>query len=230
MNTSYIQWCNENEGRKFPIAETATAVSSAGQMLPSDIIADLQLMVPPTYTNVRVSAVWVTRDMTSIAIVADEGPLAFAICLRAGYRPYTAVALQPMPGVANVSGHVVFGAYRFVSRQHWLFDNAGQSGLDISAMKLVAPLPVTSMRKLGDASNEFVDQLVTLLGGGNSKVYAHETDEQTIVVEITPASARSAFLGPCFKSAERGDCPVPAVRKINNVCGDQDGILTLVIK
>ena len=44
---SYIQWCNENEGRAYPIAEGASQVDVRGNRLPTDILADACIMVPP---------------------------------------------------------------------------------------------------------------------------------------------------------------------------------------
>jgi hypothetical protein len=230
MNTQFTQWCNENEGRAYPIGEYASGVDDTGAQLPTDILADLCLMVPPIYREAYVSSVWITPTLLGLSIAHADRPLASVMLNRATYQPHTAVALQPMPGVENLSGWVVFGNYRFTVRKRWLFSTYEQSGIDTRAIKLVEPLPVTSMRKLGDPVSTYADRIVKLVGGGYVEVVPHETDPQCIVVRLTPASAQGLFAGPCFKLAARGDCDNPPLRQINGVCPDENGIITLVFE
>jgi hypothetical protein len=230
MNTQFTQWCNENEGRAYPLAEEASGIDNTGASLPTDILADLHLMVPPTYRNAYISSVWITPTLIGLSIAHADLPLASVMLNRTTYRPYTAVALQPMPGVENLSGWVVFGNYRFTVRKRWLFSTPAQSGIDARTIKLVDPLPITSMRKLGDPVTVYADRIVKLIGGGYIEVVPHETDPQCIVVRLTPAGAQELFAGPCFRLAARGDCDSPPLRQINGVCPDEDGVITLVFE
>ena len=59
-STAYIGWCNENEGRAYPISETATQIDVYGNMLPTNILADMCVAIPPEYADVYVAAVSVT--------------------------------------------------------------------------------------------------------------------------------------------------------------------------
>jgi hypothetical protein len=227
MNKQFQQWCNENEGRAYPIAETATCVDDTGNSLPTDLLVDLHLMVDPQYRSAYVSSVWITPTLLGLSITHAGQPLASAMVNRTTYKPYTAVPLQPMPGVANLSGWVVFGNYRFTVRKRWIFSSAAQALIDNRAVKTVAPLPVTSMRKLGDDASVYADRIVKLFGGGYVRVIPHESDPQVIVVEVSPEGAQELFAGPCFKLAERGDCDTPILRQINGVCPNAQGIITL---
>ena len=226
--SDYIQWCNENEGRHYPLAEAATLVANDGTVLPTDIIADLHLMVDASYRNVYISSVWITPTLLGISIAHAGVALASVMINRDTYVPYTAVPLQPMPGVLTLSGWVVFGNYRYTVRTRWLFDGVVQSGLDLRAVKVVTAPPVTTIRKLGAAAL-YTEKVVKLEGGGYLKLRAHETDPQVILVELD-ASAMSLFVSPCLSLAERNECGSPALRQINGVCPDANGVITLVIE
>ena len=52
IQPNYMQWCNENEGRAYPVAETAGRVSDSGQPLPDDILVDLGILVAPGFTGI----------------------------------------------------------------------------------------------------------------------------------------------------------------------------------
>lgn len=229
MNTAYIQWCNENEGRHYPLAEHATLVDNNGLVLPNDIIADLSMMVAPAYRDAYVSSVWVTPQLLGVSIAHAGAALASVMVDRTTYVPYTAVPLQGMPALESFSGWIVFGNYKYTARQRWLFDSPAQSGIELRAIKSIDTLPVTAIRKLGASDTLSASKLVKLVGSGYLKIYKHETDPQTIVIDLDP-SARSLFLGPCFTLAEQGDCGTPPLRSINGVCPGADGMITLVLE
>lgn len=228
MDITQQQWFNENEGRSYPIAETATGVDNNGVSLPNDIVVDLSIMLPTDYEDAYISSVWVTTHLIGLSITHEDKALASVMVKRDDYTPYSAVPLTPMPGTTNVSGWVAFGNNRTIGK--WLFDGSTQSGLEEKAKHALAPLPVTSMRKLGGATSQFADQLVTLAAAGYIEIEAHPTDSQIIIVKLGTPTVRSLFLGPCNTLADLGDCGVPPLRKINNVCGDAEGVVTIVLE
>lgn len=228
MNTAYIQWCNENEGRHYPLAEHATLVDNNGLVLPNDIIADLSITVAPAYRDAYVSSVWVTPQLLGVSIAHANMALASVLINRSTYTPYTAIPLQAMPALESFSGWIVFGNYKYTARQRWLFSSTAQSGIEMRAIKLIDDLPVVSIRKLGASDIVAASKVVKLVGAGYLRVYKHETDPQAIVVDLN-ADSRALFLGPCFTLAEQGDCGTPPLRSINGVCPNDDGIITLVL-
>lgn len=229
MKQAHIEWCNENEGRAYPIDERATCIDDSGRILPTAIIADLQIMLPPAYAAAYISSVWVTRTLTGLSLTHANQPLASVVVDRTIYTPYTAVALQPMPGMANVSGCVVLGGYRYHGDARWLFKGVEQSGIADRAKVINSVLPVTGIRKSGGAAESAARSLVRVIGDGYIQLLPHETDPNTIVVTLREGD-RSLFVGPCVTLADHGDCGTPPIRSINGVCPDASGILHVEIE
>jgi hypothetical protein len=224
--TANMQWCNENEGRHYPLSDTATLLDNSGRALPTDIIADLHVSVAPAYRDAFISSVWITPTLLGVSISHASGALAAVTVDRTVYRPYTAVPLEPMPGLRTLSGWIVFGNYRYTVRQRWAFAGIQQSGLACRAMKLVTPPGITSVTKLGTQTTLTVDGWVRLSGSGYLTLKPHETDTQRIVIELAE-EARPLFVGPCVTYPERGACGAPPLRMINGVCPDESGVITL---
>ena len=217
---SYIQWCNENEGRAYPVSETATQTDAQGFALPSDILADMCIMVPPEYADARVSFVRVTDHLISISIAAGHVGLLHCSVARASYVPYTAVQLTPLAD--DVSGWVVLGNHIPTGPHNYKFDTGAQSGLAPRAVRVVERVPVQACALLnGDPANAIMG-LLQLLGGAAIRVYRKPGTTDTIVVELDKGRAE-AFLGPC----EPYGCAAPLICSIAGVTADENGTITL---
>lgn len=226
---SYIQWCNENEGRAYPIADHASQIDLRGLRLPSDILADACIMVPPAYADAYVSLVRATPALLSVCIASSNAGLLHCTVARSGYVPYTAVPLVPM--VPDVSGWVVFGnhvayapeLYRFGPRSRTAVD---QSSLARRAVRVVERVPVRRFSLLHGDAGAWVDKLVRVLGGTGLSVRKSEDAEDTVIIELAPDRAES-FLGPCNRYGDGHGCPAAPICCISGVKANQDGDLTL---
>jgi len=221
---SYIQWYNENEGRAYPLQEVATKVSDGGHQLPDDIIVDMGLMVPPTYEDTYVSSVRVTSSVVTVGISSSASGLMVGTYLRSAVRPHAAYPLTGL--VNNVSGWIVFGNHRAVGTEDYRFSGPEQSGVAARALRIIDEIPVTYFVKLGGRADQIADRLVRMTAGGGLTIERDESDPQKIVIQLSP-ELRQAFLGPCNELSTADICGVPPMRRINGVCPDEDGRITL---
>jgi len=223
MVSANMEWCNNNEGRAYPIREEATAKANNGRVLPMDIIADLGIIVPAEYGDVYVSSVRVTPRLYSIALACPESALLAVTVNRNSYEPYSAVAMAPLAD--NVSGWVVFGAHRALVAEHYVFDTIEQSGLEGRCRRIVERVPVRRILRRDSHLELFVDQLVKMLGVNGLSV-TKESDD-TIALTMDPALAPS-YAGPCNQYADSANgCGIAPIRSINGVSADENGILTI---
>jgi hypothetical protein len=228
MSTSYIEWCNENEGRGYPIAEEATRVDDNGVKLPSDILADLGLLLPSNYTGLRLSSLYVSPTLISLSISADVGGLLTATFAKASVVPYTAYALTPYPGVDDVSGWVVFGNYRHLNSVplYVRFATAAQSGLELRVVRVVPPPGVKRFQRVDNDPSIYATGIVDFLPGPQFVVEVDPANPQNIIVRLH-GDVKSQYIEPCTRPATTDTCPVPPLRRINRVPPDADGVITL---
>lgn len=216
---SYIQWCNENEGRAYPLAEHASQVDLYGHQLPTDILADMCIMVPPEYADAYVSFVRCTDALFAVSIASSQGPLLHCAAPRAGYVPYAAVPLVPLAD--DVSGWVAFGNH-IPAPAPGRYKFAGpEAALSSRVVRIVDRVPVRQFALLDGDPAIWLDKLTKVLGGTALRVYAKPDEPGTIVIELDKDRA-ATFVGPC--SAPSG---VPPICTIAGVSADQDGVLTL---
>lgn len=225
MKTSSQQeWCNENEGRAYPLAETATRVDDAGTRMPDDIIADLGLVLPSLYTGLRVSSVYISSQLVSIAISCDSGGLLTGSFSRTGLVPYAAYALTPL--VDSVSGWIVFGNHRAGGRERYLFSTPAQSGIEARATRLIPPPGVTKFVRRGGDPLVQAQGLVRLECDGSFEIIRDPDNAQNIIVRLK-ADSQARFSEPCSQEASADLCGVPPIRRIANVPANNAGEITI---
>lgn len=224
--TSYIQWYNENEGRAYPISETASRVSDSGSILPDNIIADLGLMLDPSHTDVRISSVRITPRLVTVGISSASAGLLVGTFVRDALQPYIA---YPLTGVVdNVSGWVVFGTHQAVTTEDYRFATAAQSGVEARAIRYVEALPVQGILKDGGRLSAVLRGVVRLRGGAGVTVTKDPYTPQTILVSLTSDIIHN-IISPCNFPATRNSCSVAPIRTINGV-GDASGNITVRFK
>jgi hypothetical protein len=222
--SNYIEWCNENEARSYPIAEHATSQTVSNKQLPTDIIADIGVVVPEQYSDVYISSVRVTPVLYSVCVACSTAPLLVCTVTTSDYVPYQAVAMSPQ--VDDVTGWIVFGNHQATAATSYTFTAAIQTGLASRAVRTIDSLPVTKLLKYGGSVDQYVDKLVRLVGGNNLRIYQDPNDAQTILLELE-AGACQDFLGPCDVYPDAGGCNLQPIRDINGVTANSSGILTL---
>lgn len=220
-----IQWCNENEGRAYPVREDADRLARSGAQLPNNLITDMRIMLPREYDSVYVSSAWLTNTLCGISLSCNVGPLCSAVVYLPAYEVYSAVPLEPMPGVHNVSGWVSFGTYRSAAHRNLIFD-PGHTDISEHAKSIVCDLPVTNIRRLNGEPADAASGLVHVEPGSHMKIYGEQ--DNSIVFAIDPAEASALFAGPCYAdiSQEEG-CGAPVLQSINGVRPDAEGIITI---
>jgi hypothetical protein len=222
--SSYIEWCNENEGRAYPLRDETRRVDNYGQPLPDDILVDLGVIVPPEYSDVYCTTIRVTPNVFSVCLASSAGTLLLGTYAASSYVPYTVVPLTPM--VPDVSGWVVFGSHRRVVNETYVFSSAVQSGIVSRAVRVVDRIPVRRFYKYGGANVGYLDQIVRMAGGGLLRIYRDPENGQQMIAELDKRQTEN-FLGPCDHYADAGQCRAAPIRSINGVTADADGVLTL---
>lgn len=225
-NTRYIQWINENEGRAYPIAETATQVDRNGQRLPTDILGDLCLMLPPEHQAAYVSSLRVTQHAIFIGISSPLSGLFIGTFRRNALQPYTSYPLTPV--ISDITGWISFGNFVPQGITDYRFDSPEQSQIESRAIRLIDALPVKRFIKFGGSDESRADKIVTFRGGGGLYFEIDERDptRKTIVARLKP-EVKELFIGPCNEWADQDICGAPPMRSFNGVCPDEDGRITL---
>ena len=73
LGTVFPGWSNANEQRGYPLHDLATKQSPDGTKLPSDILADANIMVPESAGKfVFVSSVSITPGLVSVTFLATD--------------------------------------------------------------------------------------------------------------------------------------------------------------
>ena len=219
-----LNWYDENEGRSYPLAEFSTQEDQEGRELPTDLVVDLTMSLPEEYLDsVRVAAVGVRGGVPSITVAAKVGGEDVTL-LSATQRvsPYEPLALNPL--VNDVAGLVVFGNGILHVGDLYLFDEVGQSGVALRAVRGTRSPAVTSIAVEG---HEKIVDVLTLLAGDNLEIAADPDNDNRILLSLLPR-ARANFVGPCDRTAESvSGCGLPPLRTINGVGPDGDGIITV---
>lgn len=218
--SSHIEWCNENEGRAYPVSETATRVDDTGKTLPNDIIADMGLVLPQLYSELRISSVYVSPQIVSVAISCSTGGLLTGSFSRTGLVPYAAYALTPL--VEGVSGWIVFGNHRAVVSERFLFSTAAQAGVELRAVRLIPPPGVTKFLRRGGDPTVQAQGLIRLEADSSFEIIKDPDNAQNIIVRLRQDS-QARFSEPCSQQASADFCGVPPIRRIANVPAGSTG-------
>lgn len=229
-------WYNMNQLRAYPVDESATVTDDEGTLLPSAILADLNLKFPRTAGKFAfISSVTVTERLATVTIQAadeldeDVGFIPLAVVTQT--VPFqTGIPFTLEPQYPGVGGWVVFGE-GLACPYRGRFSTAQQSVLAYRAAKPYSPLPVTSLSKL--ANNRKLSGVITLLGQSPVQVVAESRDilgeERDVIVVrlVQPPSGENVFdlySGPCASRPETGTCGDPEpVELLNTVAPNCDG-------
>ena len=228
-NASYIQWCNENAGRAYPLAETASRRDNAGHVMPDNILLDMSLLVPPVHAGCYISSMRVTPQTVSFGISSTvSGLFVFTASWRdllvSNLSDWTSYPLTPV--VSDVSGWVVLNRLESNMLGNWKFGSYAQSGIEGRALRVVDTLPIRSILRKDMNPMLYFGGVVKLQAGAGVTVTQDSLNPQKIIVKLT-ADAKKAMLGPCDEQANVEVCGVPPLRSINGVCPDANGKITL---
>jgi hypothetical protein len=223
-SNSYIEWCNENEGRAYPVSEEATRVDDTGKRLPDDLIVDLGILLPQEFTGLRISSMYASAQLISLAISADVGGLLTATYVRSTVVPYTAYPLTGL--IDDVSGWVVFGDHRTVVTEHYRFSTPAQSAVEQRPVRVIPPPEVKRFQRIGNDPTVYATGIVKLVTGAAFVVERDPENPQNIIIRLN-GDMKTKFLEPCTRPASKENCEVPPLRRIANVPANENGEITL---
>ena len=216
------QFCNENELRAYPLAEDSTMLSDQGVALPTNLLADMCVMIPTGLTGVRLASVSITKTMVSLSIACDQGALLVGTYLKASMVQYGSYPLTPV--TSNVSGWVTFGSAG-LTPSRYLFATPAQSKLETRGVRVSPPPGVTQFWREGSDPGAIATGLVKLEVSGGLVTYINPHNIQNILFRLD-ATHQPIYALPCGQSVG-SKCVVPAIRSINNVPPDAAGAITL---
>lgn len=245
-------WYNLNEQRYYPLDDTASATSDAGEILPSTLIADLRLRWPDSYgAYAFVSSAAITPHLITVLIeVAPQRDSNAGSRLIAGVtvlksslipgRAYPLTTFQP-----GVGGFIVIGAgtdQLFSGR----FSLPSQGLLTPRAARPTRQPPVTTigLERTADSLSGLVNLVAVapltlkreprMIDGQlqeNVIVFSLSQDANELIQTATTESVFSQFAGPCGQRVGSKSCSDPQpIQTINGVEPDCDGVLTLDFK
>ena len=221
--STYTEWCNENEGRAYPLSETATRLDDSGLLLPDNIIADMSVVLPRDHAGLRVSSVYVSPEIVSVAVSSDSGGLLVGSFAVAAVSPYRAYPLTPVAD--DVSGWVVFGNFSAPVPRRFRFGTAAQAQLEARTVRVIPPPGVNRILRLGGDPGVYAGDVVSLEASPELEIVGDPVDPQRIIVRLRSGTGR--FVEDCALPATADNCGVPPIRRINNVAADESGKITL---
>jgi len=243
-------WYNLNEGRDYPVDETASCMSVEDERLPQNIITDLRVRWPGLLGQYAfISAVSCTAGAVTVMLQAattpdntanEYTPLA-AISLTRGEidegRQYLMDSLYP-----GVRAFIVFGSG--VERSYTgRFTSPAATLLTPRAARAERSLPITSMAKLHAASEltgvvqlygeppvEVVREIREIDGVAEQCIVIRLVDDPSTMVGVE-STVFKEFAGPCSPRPESQTCPDPQpIEFFNNVAPDCDGVLEVLFE
>lgn len=245
-------WYNLNANRRYPIDETASGLSDAGEPLPSVLLADCVLRFPNTIGQFAyLSAVMVGPHLVTLCfsasnehpglsslVVPDEEPSYPLLATLTLQKPVDEARHYVLQAEQDgVAGWVVFGSNLNGLTYRGTFSTSAQSALLSRCGRSFRPPGVTSLGKDGLADT--LTGLIKLHAGNDLTVTKQEmtiaeigTVTEAIVVGLKTSLDYDVFdryKGQCASRPSSGTCRVPPLTSIGGVLFDCDGNLTLNI-
>jgi len=242
---SNIQWNNLNSLRRYPIEDLASCISDAGDVLPNDIITDLNIWIPgATPSNdVFISSVSISQYLISLTISVYNGstftPIAYvtkgpSIVVNKNY------ALTPL--LDGVYGWVSFGAAtaNYTTITNWAFSSLDQTKLLSRCVKVYPSTGVTSITGYNKSFKLYGDVKLTSQDSDKLSIeYIPSSDTRARYVDgqyrdaivfrlntdISGMDLYKSYIGPCDISPDSNTCTNPPILTVNNTVPDCDGII-----
>lgn len=229
----------QNEGRAYPIDDSASCVSDAGVRVPPDLITDLTIRWPNVLGDYAfIAGLHVTPVLVTLTIQASNStdtptefvPLA-VVSIRQPVQVGRMYAITPQ--AQGVGGWIVFGGGTSSLRYSGRFTGPKQSKLTPRCARPYRPLPVKSLQVQGASTtldgvvilkasdplkftkeqrfiaNAFRDCIVVSLVDNNGSDGFPVPAQASNIVGLTQPSVFQQFAGPCAGRPESNTCNCP---------------------
>lgn len=241
MNITQHTSGNLNEIRAYPFADTASRISRSGVKLDELIITDAHIWWPSIYGQYAfLSSITVSRSLVTATIATyDDNSLQITpVAIVHTTRPYTAYKpVQLTALIAGVGGWLSFGRIPdgWTDTRTFTFDNYEDSLLLPRLAQSYDVFPVTSVSKL-NTDFKFTGNVSFL--AGSALTITEETrlidgaDRRCIVFSLDPRQLPDLYQiysGPCGNRPESNTCVNTAIKTINGVEPDANGLVYLQI-
>ena len=250
MPTRNNHWYNLNEQRNYPLDDTASALSNAGDRLPAALISDLRLRWPITYGKYAfVSSAAVTGSIATVIIEAtddlDNDPVSSTLIAGVSLplsslvegRTYALETFQ-----SGVGGFITIGSGT-AEPYSGVFSSPRQSLITARAARSarVPPIPTLGIAQVATALKGVVNltaaeplqlaketRVIDGVEYENVIVFRLVESVTDIVTDGTSESVFSKFAGPCGNRTGSKSCSDPQpIQSINSITPDCDGVITL---
>jgi hypothetical protein len=250
MSIRNNHWYNLNEQRGYPLDDTASALSDAGDRLPAALISDIRLRWPATYGKYAfVSSAAVTNNIATVMIEAtddlDNSPSSSTLIAGVSLplstlvegRTYAFESFQKGVGgfitIGSVNGQAYKGMFSS-PRQSLITPRAARSAR-------LPPIPTLGIAQVATALKGVVNLTAVEpihVVKETRVIDGVEYDNVIVLKLVEPVndlatgsvteSVFSKFAGPCGNRTGSKSCPDPQpVQTINSVTPDCDGVITL---
>ena len=227
-------WLSSHRGSPYPVSDTATRVSDAGETLPNDLLADLHVSWPDDYgQHLFVAAMTVRPSVVSIVLAAGETPTTTTITPVASFSSPAGLVV---PGQAQRLTPLIDGAGGFVTfgdlSETWtgMFSTPLQSLVLARCTYPYARSGVLSVRKI---RRQVGLTGIVSLKAGNDLTITRQTllidgdDREAIVFGLKSGNPdRNVFevyAPTCGGRPESGTCGAEAVQTIGGAAPDCSG-------
>jgi hypothetical protein len=233
-------WYNNNEQRPWPFDDIATLVDDQGQLLDSDILADLHLTYPSDYgERAFLGSLFLGPAAVGLVIISDTGR---TLASFSQARPLEAGRVYRLASQSDgAGGWVVWGgAIEDLRQRNHRFSNLAQSLLLVRTATAYRQPPVTSFGKLH--ASQSLTGLVRLTAGSDIAI---EKTTLTIAEEEVPVILFSLsnstdddsrnlldlYSGSCGGRPETKNCGDPQpIEAINTITPDCCGTIYIEMR
>lgn len=239
MSVRNQNWYNLQSTRRYPIDDSATGASDAGEVIRDSVLVDCQLRYPEELGEyVYVQGVTCSASIVTVVFgVADsldavDGTTIAAVSLPKPIAQNVNYAVKSL--VPGVAGWVVFGGgvlEAFSGR----YSTPRQTRLLARNARPYRALPVSSIGKVGlenSLQGLIKFSAVSPLVVAQETVRVNNTDVPALVFRLEATDPENnplqTFLHPCGQRPESNTCPKPPIETINGVRPNCNGNINFV--
>lgn len=255
MTTLNEHWYSLNEGRAYPIDETASLTADDGSLVNNAVISDMKLRWPAAYgAYAFIGSITVTENLVSVTFLASDTPTATS-----GFKPLGfALAIKPAVDGKQIAvtaqatgftGWIVLGSGATVRGKYSAkFSSPAQTRLAAKAARSYTTPALSSIRA-GNAADKLTG-LVKLRAEDPLFITSEERRidkvmRKVIVVRMKDTSTTGLvttsnpdlktnifkqYADPCGARPDSYTCPYDPIEFINGVGPDCSGMITIEFK